>query len=225
MERSREHLGRRLLFGVLAGALSMIAVVPPSLAQSPTKPPSMLDQAATPPAIQLIDGKLTITATNSSLRAILDDLQTRTGTKIEGLNRDERIFGVYGPGDPQEVLASLLDDSGYNVIISGVKTDGAPREIVLSTRVATAATGPAQTPRTQAADEDDEGDEASPSQQPALFGASPAAATANTQQPAANAQQQVRTPQQMLEELQRMRQNGGAAQGTGAASTSAAPQQ
>ena len=185
-----------------------------SRAASPVRAASMLDQAAQPASIQLVDGKLMIQATNSSLRTILDDLEQRTGTKVEGLSRDERIFGVYGPGNPQEVLAAVLDDSGYNVLISGRKVDGSPREVVLSTRTAAAA-APAAANKTQAADEaDDEGAEAAPPQfappppQPA-----PAAAPGS-------GPQQVKTPQQMLEELQKMRLGAAAA-----GATQAPPQQ
>ena len=162
---------------------------------------SMLEEAAQPPAIQLMGGQLTIQATNSSLRTILDDLGQRTGTKIEGLNRDERIFGVYGPGNPQEVLAAVLDDSGYNVLISGRNPDGSPREVVLSTRTA-AAPVPAAAGRTQAAeDADEDGDATTPPQ----FVPPPLPQPTAAPVPQGGAPQQVKTPQQMLEELQRMR--------------------
>ncbi len=172
---------------------------------------SLLDQPAQPAAIDLSGGVLTIRATNSSLRSILDALEQRTGTHVEGLAKDERIFGIYGPGNPQQVLSALLDDSGYNVLISGIKDDGAPREIVLTTRTSTAPA--AATTPTQAAQEDDDSDDSTPPPQPAAFAPPPP-------QPAAGAQanpQQIKTPQQMLEELQRLRQQQG---GT----TTAAPQ-
>ena len=191
----------------------------PAVSSAPaadSAPRSMLDQAAKPPEIQLTDGKLTIQAVNSSLRAILDDLQQRTGTKVEGLSGDERIFGVYGPGNPQEVLAAVLDDSGYNVLIAGRKPDGSPREVVLSARAASATT-PAAPQRTQAAEEneDDSGEAA-----PAQFVPPPQPVPAPT--PGTPAQQPIKTPQQMLEELQRLRL--GAAAPSGGATTPAPPQ-
>ncbi len=171
-------------------------------------PPSLLDQPPAPPQIDLTGDVLTIHAANSSLRAILDDLQTRTGSKVEGLDKDERIFGVYGPGKPQDVLASLLDDSGYNVLISGRRADGAPREIVLSAKTAAPATPSGNAPTQAAAEEDDEGADQQQTQQPAMFGPiSPGSPGMGGGTPAqAGGQPQVRTPQQMLEELQRMRQ-------------------
>ena len=121
-----------------------------------------------------------------------------TGARIEGLNTDERIFGVYGPGDPQKVLAELLDSSNYNVLIAGRRPDGAPREIVLSTPSAL----PAQTAvdaasfrmRTATTQPDNSGyaDTATPAPMPSPQG------RPGTEQP--------RTAQQMLQELQRMRQ-------------------
>ena len=186
------------------GAAALLAT--PLLGQA--SPPSLLDQPAAPPEISLSGDLLTIHAANSSLRAILDDLETRTGAKVEGLDKDERIFGVYGPGKPQDVLSSLLDDSGYNVLIAGRRPDGAPREIVLSTKQAAPAAA-AQNAPTQAA-QDEEGDSSDQGQQPqpALFGPiSPGSPGVGTPPPqGGGAQPQVKTPQQMLEELQRLRQ-------------------
>ncbi len=173
---------------------------------------SLLDQAPGAPVIHYSGGMLTIEATNSSLRAILDGLGKQAGTTVQGLSHDERVFGVYGPGNPQEVLSSLLDDSGYSVVISGKSADGAPREIVLTAN--SAGSGPSsasQGGHTQAADENDEdatdsGQVQQP--QPALFAPPPPQQAQPGMPPP---QQQVKTPQQLLEELQRMRQGPAAA--------------
>ena len=161
---------------------------------------SAVQQPASPPQVQLSGGELTIAATNSSLRTILDDLEHRTGTRVEGLTGDQRIYGVYGPGNPQQVLASLLDDSGYNVLISGRQADGSPRQIELSSKSA-ASTAAGAAPLTQAGQQDDDSDYSpAPTQQfpmPAPAQSAPGAATTP----------QIRTPQQMLQELERMRQN------------------
>ncbi len=207
---------RYFLCGVLGG---VFLGVPASVAQAGA-PSSLLDQSPAAPVIQLAAGKLTIQAANSSLRAILDDLQTRTGTKIQGLSGDERIFGVYGPGNPQEVLSALLDDSGYNVLISGRNADGAPREIVLSAHAAgppAGATAQGGT-RTQASGEDDDSEgETTPVPQPALFAPpQPVQPSGASTAPPGSPQQQIKTPQQMLEELQRMRANPNAGQSGGA---------
>jgi len=179
---------------------------PSSSSSTTSSSQSLLTQAPGAPVIRYSSGMLTIEATNSSLRAILDSLGKQTGTTVQGLIHDERIFGIYGPGNPQEVLASLLDDSGYNVLISGKSADGAPREIVLtaSSTGGGAASG-SQGGNTQAADENDE-DATDSGQvqppQPGLFAPQP---QPQQGQPGAPSPQQVKTPQQLLEELQRLR--------------------
>ncbi len=199
-------------------ALACAPAIGYAQAASAGRPGSMLDETAAPPVIHLAGGQLTIQATNSSLRAILDELQKQTGVKVEGLTADERIFGKYGPGTPQAVLSALLDDSGYNVLIAGEQSNGSPREIVLSTRTNSSAVSAA--PRTQASDEDDNEGESVPVPQPTLSNLPQPAAPAAPAQP-----QQIRTPQQMLEELQRMRQNAQAQGQAGAQQAPPQPQQ
>jgi hypothetical protein len=84
---------------------------------------------------------LSIQAANASLRQILDDVTTRTGTRLEGLNKDERIFGTYGPGPAKDVISQLLHGTSYNVLMLGDVGQGAPREIVLSARSTNAGSG------------------------------------------------------------------------------------
>jgi hypothetical protein len=162
-----------------------------------TPPASLLQSPAAPAVLSLSGGQLTIRAKNSSLRSILDRLQTMTGAKIEGLGQDERIFGVYGPGDPQKVLAQLLDSSRYNVLIAGRRPDGAPREIVLSTPSALPAQ-PAGYQRPQQDSEDEQGDSGYANTPVEEQPVPPPRGRPGNQTP--------RTAQQMLQELQRMRQ-------------------
>jgi len=77
---------------------------------------------------------LRIEAANSSLRQIMKDVSTATGAKVEGMGADERVFGVYGPGQARDVLSQLLQGCGYNVMMVGDLGQGAPRQIVLSSR-------------------------------------------------------------------------------------------
>jgi hypothetical protein len=77
---------------------------------------------------------LTIDATNSSLQQILKDVSIATGATVEGLNGDERVFGAYGPGQARDVLSQLLQGAGYNVMMIGNQGQGAPRQILLTTR-------------------------------------------------------------------------------------------
>lgn len=87
------------------------------------------------PASVVWDSKgLSIKADNSSLQQILLDVETATGTKIEGVGPDERVFGVYGPGLARDVLSQLLHGFSYNVLMIGDLGEGAPRSIILTPR-------------------------------------------------------------------------------------------
>lgn len=77
---------------------------------------------------------LLVQASNSSLDQILKDISLKIGAKVEGAGADERIFGTYGPGPARDVLAQLLDGSGYNILMVGDQGAGTPRKIVLSGR-------------------------------------------------------------------------------------------
>lgn len=77
---------------------------------------------------------LHIDATNSSLQQILNDVSTVTGTKIEGMGSDQRVYGEYGPGQARDVISQLLQGSGYNVLLAGDLGSGTPRQILLSPR-------------------------------------------------------------------------------------------
>ncbi len=79
---------------------------------------------------------LRVVAVNSSLTQILKAIARQTGATLEGANKDERIFGVYGPGPARDVISQLLDGSGYNVLLVGELGQGAPRQIILTARTA-----------------------------------------------------------------------------------------
>jgi hypothetical protein len=79
---------------------------------------------------------LHIVAANSSLAQILKEVTTKTGTSLEGMGEDQRVFGSYGPGPARDVLSQLLHGSGYNVLMIGDQGQGTPRRILLSTHTA-----------------------------------------------------------------------------------------
>jgi len=111
--------------------------VPEAMAASPSVPPAPLWPANQPPnraTVSWDSRGLKIEAFNSSLNQILHQVAAETGAKLEGLTRDQRIFGSYGPGRGRDVLLKLLDGSGYNVILIGARDADAPLEIVLSAR-------------------------------------------------------------------------------------------
>ncbi len=78
------------------------------------------------------NGLLTIQATNSGLAEILHDITNVTGMAVGGPIPGQRVFGVYGPGDPREVLTQLLTGFGYNYMLIGTGAAGMPRQLVLS---------------------------------------------------------------------------------------------
>jgi hypothetical protein len=144
---------------------------------------------------------LHIEASNSSLGQILKDVALATGSKVEGLSSDsrlasERVFGSYGPGSARDVLAQLLDGSGYNIMMVGDQGQGTPREIVLSplSRGETPQAAKNQTPAT---DESNEADEQPPPPPPP-----PPPANVNGPAPGAAP----RTPQQIMQEMQQRQQ-------------------
>ncbi len=110
---------------------------PESIAAPPPVPPAPIWPANQPPNQARVswDGRgLEIEASNSSLNQILHQVAAETGAKFEGLTRDQRIFGSYGPGPKRDVLLKLLDGSGYNVLMIGGRETEAPLEIVLSAK-------------------------------------------------------------------------------------------
>jgi hypothetical protein len=181
---------------------------PPTPSQpAPSQPagvaPSMLQQPAQDAQIVFANGNLSIHADNSSLAAILHQVASNSGMKIEGLGGDERVFGNFGPGTPRDVLADLLVGTAYNQVLLGDLSNGAPRELILSpTRGGAASPSPAPQVSANANAEDNE---------PEAVEAPP---PPPQEAPAASGQQPppgVRTPQQLFEQLQQMR----AAQGRG----------
>jgi len=78
-------------------------------------------------------GNLLIAADDSSLNQILRDIGRQTGMKISGSVRDERVYGTYGPAPPSEILASLLDGTGSNMLLRE-SPQHAPEELILSPR-------------------------------------------------------------------------------------------
>lgn len=94
-------------------------------------PPAAADAEEQPATVSLQNGALTIEAHNSDLAGILRKIAQMSGMTIDGLNKNARVFGDYGPGNPREVLSNLLVGTGYNFFMAGNGPDGAPRELVL----------------------------------------------------------------------------------------------
>jgi hypothetical protein len=131
---------------------------------------------------------LSIEAKNSSLQQILHDIAAQTGVKIEGMDKDERVFGVYGPGQARDVLSELLEGTDYNVLMVGAGEHGAPQQIVLSAKPAGGTQPNAPVPPGEA-------------YEPPMAPYEPPQPVPQ-QQPQMPPNQAPRTPQQILQEMQ-----------------------
>jgi hypothetical protein len=128
---------------------------PEAIAAPPPAPPAPNWPADQPPnqaKVSWDSRGLEIEAFNSSLDEVLRQVAADTGTRLEGLTEnqrifhqgildqgivdqrilDQRIFGTYGPGPVRDVLSKLLDGSGYNVLMIGGRDADTPLEIVLT---------------------------------------------------------------------------------------------
>jgi hypothetical protein len=198
---------------------STLPATPPT---TPDPPPVPLTPSQRPPdraQISYADGTISISANNSSLNQILRQIGSDTGMKITGGVTDERVFGHYGPADPAQILAELLDGTGSNMIL--VQRDAAtPAELILTPRPG----GPTPPNPTAHAFDDrpdrpdrrerPEPQEAAPAQamqpEPAPNGPPVTPATnpgtpAGTSPANPESPNGVKTPQQIYEQLQRLR--------------------
>jgi len=166
----------------------------------PPPPPHWpINDSPNPPSVVWDSSGLRISATNSSLQQILNEVSTDTGTKVVGTVPDQRVYGIYGPGDAREVLTQLLQGSGYNILLAGDIGKGAPSEIVLTPRRSGPANAPNAINRNQQPEQEDEVSDQPeeepppPIQQPQM--------PAETR-PGFGPNGPMRTPQQVMEEMQ-----------------------
>ena len=118
---AQRHLAKKEA-GPVAATTPAPAQIPPAPGSVPVPvtPPSLEQQPASAPQVAFRDGQLTIVARNSSLGAILQEVQTQTGASIDmPANPTERVVGQFGPGPAREVLASLLNGSHFNYVLLG----------------------------------------------------------------------------------------------------------
>ena len=144
---------------------------------------------------------LRINASNSSLQQILSEVSTETGTKIEGMGADLRVYGDYGPGQARDVISQLLQGSGYNVLLAGDIGHGAPREIVLSPRQSRSSSAAPNSMNRPQQDGDEDISE-QPEEQPQPQAPVQPPQTPNGPRPGFGPNGPVRTPQQVMEEMQ-----------------------
>jgi len=87
----------------------------------PPMAPTMRDVEEHPAMVEYTDGRIAVTADNSSLNDILREIARRAGMAVEGSVIEERVFGKYGPGAPAEVLSALLVGTGTNMMVASGK--------------------------------------------------------------------------------------------------------
>jgi hypothetical protein len=113
---------------------------------------SASDRAATPATVTLKDGILTVEANNSDLAQIVKDVANTSGMTVDGSISSSRVYGTYGPGNPRDVLTTLLTGSGYNFVMVGATQEGGPRELLLTPQNGAPTKAPAPTPTVAASD-------------------------------------------------------------------------
>ena len=87
---------------------------------TPGSPAQATNSAANLPhraQVLYANGQLEVRAENSSLNQILRTISQQTGLKITGGVQEQRVFGDYGPASISNVLSTLLDGAGANVMI------------------------------------------------------------------------------------------------------------
>jgi hypothetical protein len=186
---------------------------------TPEAPPVPLTPSQRPPTrahITYTNGALSVSANNASLNQILRQIASDTGMKITGGVTEERVFGQYGPDDPAQILAELLDGTSSNMMLVHRDPD-APAELILTPRQGSP-TPP--NPNAHTFDDRSQAQEAPAAEQPQPASAPPpqsnpgippvdpgaaaGSSPANPSQP--DSPNGVKTPQQIYEQLQRMRQ-------------------
>lgn len=170
-------------------------------ANAETKPTAPFDAVAENPVVSFEHGKLTVQANNADLSTILDRVSQVSGMKINGAAGNARVFGIYGPGTPSQVLTDLLDGVGYNFMMVGDNADGAPSELLLTAKsgAPTTATAAAVPPPSPSSESDDKDADQEPPGPGAIIHVPPSVA-----QQADESQTQQRV-QQNLQRLQQMR--------------------
>ena len=86
----------------------------------PPPPPTLAQQPPVAPNVVYKNGLLSIDAPNSTLGDILGGIRRATGVSIEGPTAiGDRMVVHLGPGEPRQIVASLLGGSRFDYIVMG----------------------------------------------------------------------------------------------------------
>lgn len=112
------------------------AAAPAAPQSSEVLPLTPEQRPAMQPIVIFADGKLTIIANNSMLSDILRAVGQKTGATIDVPgDASERVVSQLGPGQPRDVIASLLNGSHFNYVVVGTETDAnAVSRVVLTAK-------------------------------------------------------------------------------------------
>jgi hypothetical protein len=150
--------------------------------------------------VTLKDGILIVQANNSDLGRILYDVAQISGTTIHGSIKSVRVYGVYGPRSPRDVLSDLLAGSGYNFMMVGLTSQGAPRDLVLTPKGGDALAGTTVSPAAPSLDGHESADANIPDEDPPGPGAILHAPPAPTEDLNERVDQHLRRLQQMQDQ-------------------------
>jgi hypothetical protein len=203
----------------------------PPAQQAPAPPPTLEQSPPAPPQVTYNNGQLTIVSQNATLSQVLRSVQLQTGASVEmpsGVS-SERVVGQLGPGQPRDVLNSLLNGSKFNYILLGVNGNpGAVQKVILTTAKPASTTNTAQNnapPLPEEPQEEESVNEPEPQPQapltpqfrhrPNMPGRMPEAFNPQSPQPQPApvpdnsgdaGPTSIKTPDQLLQELQQMQQ-------------------
>jgi len=105
--------------------------------QTPPPPPTLEQQPPSAPQVTYKNGQLSIDSRNATLSQVLRSVQAQTGAAVDlppGAG-SERVVATLGPGQPKDVLATLLNGSKFNYVILGeANNPGAVQKVILMAR-------------------------------------------------------------------------------------------
>jgi hypothetical protein len=242
---ARPHAARTMVKSPKGPAAQPPSQAPPQVPPQVVAPPRPDQMTPVPPQVTYQGGLLSIQAQNSTLSSILSAVRARTGARVEmpADTANDRAAAQLGPGNPRDVLASLLQGSRYDYIFIGSPTDPDElSEIILTPHAGSSGGAPGNAAATQPSqggssqlvmpaitgaagrpeingDEDETAAEPQPVPQPPPPQSVPGAEQPGQPNSAATEPGQqgkpveVKTPEQLLKELQRMQQQQQTRQG------------
>jgi hypothetical protein len=94
-------------------------IATPSTITAPV-PAQPVDVPPVPPEVTFRDGKITLTAPNSSLASVLSAISSKTGIEFEGADLgSDRLALSIGPASEADVLAAIFDGSRFDYVALG----------------------------------------------------------------------------------------------------------